>query len=476
MLPDSEKHLRQTLALRQERFEGTSLVRKMASASRIAPTGAPSLYHLVAPNISEEDMTSRSAATFNGSLSNVKVLPPRARVLGLSDTVQTVVTALLSVFVFILPTDLRFSGDKSAAMRVGYLCVCLGVLGVIKRRSINVPFLGSWCLLTFVIWSTCSIAWARYPAHAVHKAGTYWILLAIAAVIPQYAGDRQVRMRLFDAYIAGCWCGALGVFIRYASGMQYAVDDSLEFEGRYSFGTDPNYLALALVIGVPLACYRAAAEGTLWKKRIFQLYVPAAFAAMVLTGSRGASIALLGAVLAFGIFTTIRLRAAMLAGAALCLLLALALPSDMMGRFASIPDELNHGTLSDRRDLWDRGTALVQEHPLIGIGAGATAGVFAIAAHNTPLELLMEGGVVSFVLFYGAFAFAICRIWKVERHERLVLLVVCVTWVVGTCSLSWEVDTVTWFILAILFSAGSVRKTERVTSGMQEALPAEECA
>lgn len=441
---------------------------KPGSTGPIAPV--PPLYRAAATINIEEDMTSQQDATFTGRYSQATILPPRVRTLGVSGLLNSIIISLLSIFVFVLPTDLRIYDGKSIAMRVGYLCVMLGLAGVVKRGSFTVPSLGWWCLLAFVIWSTCTLAWATYPSFAIHKVLTYWALFIIGSILPQYAWDRQVRMRLFDAYIAGCWCGVIGVFMQYASGVPFTIEGSLEFEGRYSFSTDPNYLALALVIGLPIAVHRAAYTDVLWKKRLLLVYVPAGLAAIVLTGSRGAVIALLSAVVVFGLFTTVRTRAALLSGAALCLILAFAIPSDLLGRFVTIPDELSHGTLSDRRELWDRGTALVEEHPLQGIGAGATAGAFSVAAHNTPLELSMEGGIVGFALFYVAFVLGLYKVWRVNRQERLVLLAICVTWLVGTFSLSWEVDTVTWFVLAMLFSAGSVKERNLSASGMRPEL------
>ena len=168
------------------------------------------------------------------------------------------------------------------------------------------------------------------------------------------------------------------------------------------------------------------------------------------------------------------MRLALLTTTVVCVILLLALPSSVLGRFATIPDELSHGTLSDRRDLWEQGTTVVEQNPVQGIGAGATAGLFGIAAHNTPLELLLEGGAVGFALFYGAIIMGVYRVWKVNPRERVALLAACAAWVVGTLSLSWELDTVTWFIFALLISAGAARQVRRSHGDIRNALPVEE--
>jgi O-antigen ligase len=118
--------------------------------------------------------------------------------------------------------------------------------------------------------------------------------------------------------------------------------------------------------------------------------------------------------------------------------------------------------MSGRSTLWETGEALVLERPLQGQGVGAVSGVFARVVHNTPLEILIEGGLVSLLLFYGAFAHAMYRVWKFANRERTLFLVIITAWLIGALSLSWDVDIITWFIVAMLFAAGSAWEPGRV--------------
>jgi O-antigen ligase len=101
---------------------------------------------------------------------------------------------------------------------------------------------------------------------------------------------------------------------------------------------------------------------------------------------------------------------------------------------------------------------------LEGIGAGATSGTFGIAAHNTPLEFMMEGGAVSVGLFYGALALGLWGVWKSDRKEARPLISAWSAWFAGTFSLSWEINTITWFMFALLFSAASPRSALAVSA------------
>jgi O-antigen ligase len=421
-------------------------------------------------NGSQRDMTSQPTDMFPRSSLRSNSLRASALPVASSGLLENVTTVLLSIFIFALPTELHFYGDYSVTLPAGFLCIALGALGVIKRRTVVSFSLGTWCFLAFVIWSTLTLAWASYPSLAMMKLVKYWEFLPIALVITQYAWNPRVRVRLFDAFLAGCWFGVLGVFFNFARGVEAVALDGALIEGRYSFGTDPNYLALALVIGICVACNRAASDAPRWKHLFFLCYPPAALMAMVLTGSRGALLALVGAGVVFGICTTARIRFALLIIAATCLVIALVLPSGPASRLTTIPDELNHGTLSGRTTLWETGEALVAERPLQGRGVGAAKGVFSVVVHNTPLELLIEGGLVSLLLFYGAFAYGIYRVWMFANRERTFYLVIFTAWLIGTFSLSWDVDIITWFIVAMLFAAGSAREPGRVRQRVGKAL------
>lgn len=376
---------------------------------------------------------------------------------------QALTVWLLTAFVFVLPTDLRIGGDKSLAMRIGYLCVVVGLMGIYRRHTLHAPPLSFWLLFGFVVWSTCALVWARYPFIAQHKVVEYWRLFIILTITVQYAWETSVRQRLMDAYIAGCWLGITGLFFHFAIGTPYLAEGELEFQGRYTFGTDPNYLALALVIALPLALHRALQMQVQWKRVLMLSYVPAGFVGLLLTGSRGAWIALLAIILVSGVMLRGRFRGMLVATVLLLIVVPFFLPGSVMERISSIPNELIYGTLSDRTELWQRGIGVVVDQPLTGIGAGATAGIMSIAAHNTPLELLMESGAIGLLLFYGAWVFSIRDTWKAERREGIAATLIAAGWFVGSASLSWEAEAGTWLFLGLFIAAGSARRlsTER---------------
>ncbi len=370
---------------------------------------------------------------------------------------ERVVTVLLSAFVFALPTDFHPVSGLSLTLPIGSLCIALALLSIAKRNTTVRLGPGIWLLAGFVIWSTISLAWCEYPGNAMPKLIKYWEFLPMTWVITQYAWDRRTRVRLFDAYLAGCCFGIVGIIHNFMAGTIFFIPGAEEAGVRYSFSTDPNYLALALVIGMPIALYRAASLRKRWAKIIIVSYLPAAILGVGLTGSRGAFLALLAAVLVFAAFLTFWKRVILLGVVAAFAVLAFALPSSITWRLSTTVSEISHGTLDGRTKLWDQAPRLIEEHPLGGMGAGAAEGVFDYAAHNTPLELQLEGGVIGLALFYGAFAYSLYFTLKIRSRERNLLVIISVIWLVGTLSISWDTNLVTWFILAILFSVSSIR-------------------
>ena len=369
---------------------------------------------------------------------------------------QDLTCGLLWLFIFAMPFELRLNyGGISLPGLVGYCSFAFGLLGVMWSNKIIEPSLGFLSLLAFCLWSTISITWSDYPDQTLSKVLIYWGLLGFVALVTQYALSRRSRLSLLSAYVVGCWCGVVGVLFSYLSGIQYKG-----LAGRYSspFG-DPNFLALALVIGVPIACYRATCEVLAWRRLVFLAYVPGAIAAIIVTGSRGAALSLLAASVVFGICAIHRIRLKWVLGVlVVCLGIVYALPPDTMARLETIPGELQNGTLSGRRAYWDSGVALVARHPLRGLGAGAgDATVSSMigtdkVVHSTPLEVALDGGAVGLLLFYGGLLCSLVSVWRCDYAERTVLLAVCAAWLVGSFSLSWEDHKVTWFILGFLVS------------------------
>ena len=171
----------------------------------------------------------------------------------------------------------------------------------------------------------------------------------------------------------------------------------------------PNNLGLYLALGLafaPALVYSAARSRTLgeWKIAAIASAVTVTATALWLTYSRGALVALAaaGVVIVLGVVAGAKrqrrfiIPGAAVAGALAVLLLYLARHS--LGRYAQLLSPgtlLSDPTVQFRLNLYLRAWAIIQAHPLTGIGFGGFAQGSAVpfSPHDTYLDILVATGV-----------------------------------------------------------------------------------
>jgi O-antigen ligase len=142
-------------------------------------------------------------------------------------------------------------------------------------------------------------------------------------------------------------------------------------------------------------------------------------AGLVATYTRGAWIGFGAGVLLVGAAVR-RGRLVLVAGLVLLALAALAAPYQLRHRFTSMADPEGEG-VKERVYMWRSGLAMWREHPLFGVGPGGVKRDYERHArpeavkkrtghvHNTPLQILVERGVVgaaAWVWIWAAFFLA----------------------------------------------------------------------
>ena len=193
----------------------------------------------------------------------------------------------------------------------------------------------------------------------------------------------------------------------------YAYRQVLRFGGRLGVGLyEPNYLALALVLLLPLAFVFARQETVGWKRFFWMSGTSILFLEIILAASRGAFIGLV-IVLTLITFRLVKHRMLAFAGATCLLLISVfALPTSLSIRLlASGPNPQVHDSgvkASDesRLQVIKAGLRMIQENPLTGVGLGnfkpsvSTYGSEKIKiAHNTYLQLGAELGLPALAAF-----------------------------------------------------------------------------
>jgi O-antigen ligase len=119
--------------------------------------------------------------------------------------------------------------------------------------------------------------------------------------------------------------------------------------------------------------------------------------------------------------------------------------------------EVQGGHFGGRGKLWEAGLEVFPENPVFGYGTGGyksaitpKLGLAAQVAHNSFLSVLVEQGIVGFLLYMMMFLAVFRSILKLPVLERRFALVLLVTLAVAMLPLTWEDRRPAWFVLAAL--------------------------
>jgi len=374
----------------------------------------------------------------------------------------TLARAMAAAFSFGVALDVvPLGGLGSVARAAGLGFAGAAVLRILLVKRIRPPPPMLLLLTGFTAWAALSIVWARVTQSAVEMAMSYAQLLAFAWLGWQVVHTRRDWHALAAGYVAGCAMGAVATWMASLSGVSYS---GTEYDARYAaFGFDPNELGVTLAIAIPLAVHLGvAAKG--FRRLAWFSYVPLAVSATALTGSRGASITVIVALAAAAYVgrgsgaRLVSLGGFVLAGLAAA---AVWVPAATWQRIMTLGGELSGGTLSDRVPIWRAGLAVFAGHPIAGVGVGGFPDAVVpalgrqLVAHNTPLSVAAELGVVGLSLFLGAFLAAIVAA-QGDRTARALVQALLATWFVGVASLTWEYRKTTWLVLLLAGTAAAL--------------------
>jgi O-antigen ligase len=368
----------------------------------------------------------------------------------------------LCLFVFSIPWEksIQLPGATTLSHLFGILAFAAAAVVALRRRSVRGPNLALAIALVFVAWAALTWFWSLDPASTVARAITLAELLAMTWLIWDGCRQPSRQRQLMQAYVWGSVAASVSAYVRYFTGQQ-------TYWRRYAApGFDPNDFGLILALSIPIALYLSMAPGRM--RWVYRLAIVAVLCAIMLTASRMAMVTTFAAFL-FPVLMWRRMdlgqRAASVALVALIVLgLYEFAPAPARERLATFSKELTQGTLHNRTTIWKTGLKVLRQHPVAGIGAGAypeavrprlgTPGVpgHFYVAHNSFLSVLVECGMVGFLL-YGAMLLTVCLfVWTLPPAERALWAVVLLVWAIGVSTLTWEHYKPSWLILALIMT------------------------
>jgi O-antigen ligase len=308
--------------------------------------------------------------------------------------------------------------------------------------------------LLFVTWLVCLLFIFQGTGDLPNTFWTFVQLFLVLWMTWELAPSWDRLVNLLVAYVLGAHVAALdtvwvyrraaGTLARYAAG-----------------GGDANDLAMTLALALPMAWYVGMTHRRSLVRWVCRAYLPIGLLAIGLTGSRGGMITTVVALMIVPL-TMLRLspgRRTMAIGLLFLggMLAAVYVPERIVERLATVSTEVEGGSLSGRAKIWRAGLLAFVEKPVTGYGPGGFRGAVrpylgseTQVAHNSYISVLVEEGLVGFVLYatmVGLVWLAVLRLPILERRFALVLLA---TLAVAMLPLTWEDHKQVWFILAVL--------------------------
>ncbi|OES44980.1 O-antigen ligase family protein [Domibacillus iocasae] len=363
---------------------------------------------------------------------------------------------LLLIMIFAIPWEnaVVLGAFGTIVRPLGMLAFVMTVFYVLKTGEYRPFNMIHYALLAFVVWSGMSILWTVDPDLTLIRIKTYAQLFIMVWLIWELVRTENQMRILIQVYIWGAWVSIYSTITNYMAHEQAAY-------GRYSAeGFDPNDLSVMLALGIPLAWYLFLKQKNFLLKWTNAAYIMLAMWTISLTASRTGFV--VGVMALFYIVLTYRQLSGKMK-VTMSLFLAIATfygisstPADSFKRIATIQQDMNDGSLNGRGVMWNAGLEVVNDQPIIGIGAGAYPAEMELLinarnlSHNTLLAVLAETGLIGLLLFLFVLFLFFYTASKTNYVESMLFLTLLAVWVLSTMFLTWEMRKPTWLLFALI--------------------------
>ncbi len=355
-----------------------------------------------------------------------------AAAFGLIVAVATLVVPVLGVYAVIAimfaENLLRLGGISASRLLVPLTLGAWLIHGLARKQfKLALPLQG-WLALAFATWGGISALWSmdvgRIPAvlqTMIQSIGLYILVVHLV--------DSFKRLRSVVAIML------LATMVLSAIGLGRAV--TREAVNRVDvidiLGTGPHFLGGYLVPGAAMLMAWLGHEVKPGRKVVLLCVWLAAVLAILATGTRAASVALV-VIATVGMAIERRLRLLLMLALVLGSLgTALLLPSASLERLESILTVSDRG--AGRLDIWLVALQIIRHHPVLGVGLDAFGLAFDTYLNNTPglggnyfvrgwgshnvfLRVQAELGVVGSALFVAIVGLSVKHSWEALQNLK----------------------------------------------------------
>jgi O-antigen ligase len=373
--------------------------------------------------------------------------------------------ALSLIAIFMIPWEgmIRLPGLGNGSKVMGFVVAAFWMATVLFTGRLRRPVAFQIAAGVFVLWNAVSVFWSTDPNRSMAHVLTWAQLVVLAFILWDLYTTRAAVLAGLQAYVLGAYVAVGGAVFNFLFGSPFYTP----FQ-RFSPGdTNPDGFGFIVTLGIPVAWYLAGSKNSTQRSHLWKLfnysYIPAAFLGLALSGTRTAMIAAIPG-MAFGLASITRLRLSarvailLFLSAAVLILLPEVQPLRSFQRLGTTVGELTEGDLNNRTNNWRQGLASFTEHPFIGVGSNMYRSVNTLGkvAHNSFISVLVEVGLIGFVLFGIVMMIAITQAWGQPKWDARFWLTILLVWAIGASALSWEYRKPTWLFLSLLVASAAL--------------------
>jgi len=375
---------------------------------------------------------------------------------------RTIAFWLSLVFVLTIPIEAvaEYPALGSASRIIGIALAGFWVATVVVTGRLRKFTLFHVAILIFIFWNAISIFWSMNAERSVEHLMTWVQIFLMVCILWDLYTTRQSIEAALQMYVLGGYVALASTVINFMVGNTF-------YYGRFSAaGTSPDDLGAILAIGITVAWYLADSKSNnailRSLKWVNYAYIPAALLGIALSGTRLALVAAIPGFI-FGLASLTRLR--MSTRIAIFVFLIAAgyfslplIPQESFERLGTTGNEISSGDLNGRTELWAEGIVSFEKHPLVGIGSNMyrSINVENKVAHNSFISVLVELGLVGFLLFGFVLAVVIRQIFSQPIWEKRMWLAVLAGWAAAAATLTWEYRKPTWLFLCLIVASAAI--------------------
>ena len=381
--------------------------------------------------------------------------------------------AALWVFIFAVPWEniIVIPGIGTISRLMGMVALGFAVLAALMSGRLRRPQPFHVAALLFVICAGIGVFRTVDEGRAIGKFGTYLQLLVVLWMIWELAPTFRKQRGLFLAYVLGSYVAAVNTILVYRA---LLGTGSRRFAAQ---GFDPNDLGMTLALAVPMAWYLGMTYHQPLSRWICRGYIPLGLVAIGLTGSRGALIASVVALMIVPVSMTQLSPGRIMAAVFLLFISGAAavtyIPTTSWERFTATRGEAmaGVGNLNSRLVVWKMGLNAFSRRPVFGYGTSGFNWAVRSQSHNSYLSVLVEQGIVGFTLYAMMFITVFIRVMRMPTMERRFALVLLATLGVAMLPLVWDDRKPVWVILALLTALAAALPVRTTAPQFPQRLP-----